>query len=128
MAVERDDSFAEALYNLGFALSRIGKYDEALEATKKAMEIDPYYSSNRFKLGVDIFSERLGILVARELTKDMEVGRVAGEETAEDFFGDLFEAPEEEIKPKEKNAIATGSFSNICGKSVTSILNFSRSF
>ncbi len=100
MAVERDDSFAEALYNLGFALSRIGKYDEALEATKKAMEIDPYYSSNRFKLGVDIYSERLGILVARELTKDMEVGRVAGEETAEDFFGDLFEAPGEKIKPK----------------------------
>ncbi|MBN1695561.1 tetratricopeptide repeat protein [candidate division WOR-3 bacterium] len=100
MAVERDDSFAEALYNLGFALSRIGKYDEALEATKKAMEIDPYYSSNRFKLGVDIYSERLGILVARELTKDMEVGRVAGEETAEDFFGDLFEAPREEIEPE----------------------------
>jgi tetratricopeptide (TPR) repeat protein len=30
----------------------------------------------------------------------MEVGRVAGEETAEDFFGDLFEEPKEEIKPK----------------------------
>ncbi len=100
MAIERDDSFAEALYNLGFALSRIGKYDEALEATKRAMEIDPYYSSNRFKLGVDIYSERLGILVARELTKDMEVGRVAGEETAEDFFEDLFEVAEEESKPK----------------------------
>jgi len=103
MAIERDSGFAEAFYNLGFALSRIGKYDEALEATKKAMEIDPYYSSNRFKLSLDIYSERLGILVARELTKDMEVGRVAGEETAEGFFEDLFDVSEEEIKPKINN-------------------------
>jgi len=97
-AVDRDDGFAEAYYNLGFAFSRIGKYDRALEATKKAMEINPFYTSNRFKLGLDIYSDRLDLLVARELTEEMEMGGVVGEEAGEEeIFENLFGAIENEI-------------------------------
>jgi len=95
-AIFRDEGFAEACYNLGFAFSRIGKYDKALEATKKAMELNPFYTSNRFKLGLDIYSEQLNILISRELTEEMGIGEVEGEETeAEEIFEKLFVAPEE---------------------------------
>ncbi len=95
-AIEWDDNFAEAYYNLGFALSRIGKYDEALEAIKKAMELNPFYTNNKFKLGLDIYSERLDTLLARNLTKDMDIGVVSKGEIKEKSFENLFEIPKKE--------------------------------
>lgn len=97
-AITKDNNFAEAYYNLGFAFSRIGKYDKALEATKKAMEINPFYSNNLFKLGLDIYSEKLDILVSRELTEEMGIGGKVGEEVEEgEIFENLFITPEKEI-------------------------------
>jgi len=90
-AVYLDDNFAEAYYNLGFAFSRISEYDKALEATKKAMELNPFYTGSRFKLGLDILSEKLDILVARELTEEMGTGEVIEEEAdEEEIFEKLF--------------------------------------
>src|SRR2546425_8819492 len=40
-----DPEHAGAHYNLSFTLSNLGDFDGALRATKRALELDPYYRS-----------------------------------------------------------------------------------
>lgn len=40
-AIETDDSLAEAQFNLGVALDKLGKHEEAAKALKKATELAP---------------------------------------------------------------------------------------
>ncbi|RKZ21614.1 hypothetical protein DRQ16_03375, partial [bacterium] len=100
-AIRIDPEFAEAYYNLGFALSKMGEYEEALKATKKALEINPYYTTNRLKLGIDLYADKLDILIGKELTKEVELEKeepfeaVFAPQEEERIFEEVFEEEEE---------------------------------
>ena len=42
-AIHARPSYAEAHYNLGFTLSNLGDFEGALRATRRALELDPFY-------------------------------------------------------------------------------------
>ena len=52
-AVQSRPEYAEAHYNLSFALSNLGEFDAALRETKRAIELDPYYVPQKFELAID---------------------------------------------------------------------------
>jgi tetratricopeptide (TPR) repeat protein len=62
----RPDS-AEAHYNLSFTLSNLGDFDGALRETKRALELDPYYVSQRFALVIDLEFEDPDLSVVPDL-------------------------------------------------------------
>jgi tetratricopeptide (TPR) repeat protein len=70
-AIEGDAEHAGAHYNLSFTLSNLGDYDGALRATKRALEIDPYYVSQKFALTIDLQFEKGTIGVAPEISADV---------------------------------------------------------
>ncbi|MEO6445231.1 MAG: tetratricopeptide repeat protein, partial [Gemmatimonadaceae bacterium] len=53
-AVESRADYAEAHYNLSFALSNIGDFAGSLRETKLALELDPYYTPQKFELAIDL--------------------------------------------------------------------------
>ena len=63
----RGPSFAEAHYNLGFTLSNLGDFEGALRATKRALELDPYYTPQKFELAIDVEYEDPDLSIAPEL-------------------------------------------------------------
>src|SRR5256886_216665 len=79
-AVETDPEHAGAHYNLSFTLSNLGDFDGALRATKRALELDPYYVSQKFALTIDLQYEKATIGIAPEISAD-----VAAETIGEDF-------------------------------------------
>src|SRR5207248_85152 len=46
--------FAEAHYNMSFALSNLGDFEGALRETKRALELDPYYVPQKFELAMEV--------------------------------------------------------------------------
>lgn len=70
-AVEADGDSALAHYNLGFCLSQLGRFDDALRETKRALELDPYYLPQRYVLTVDLQFEESEIPVAADLSADV---------------------------------------------------------
>jgi tetratricopeptide (TPR) repeat protein len=74
-AIEARPGFAEAHYNLGFALSRLGEHDAALRETRRALEIDSFYTPQKFELAVDLEHE----------TPSFEVGSEAPHSGVRDF-------------------------------------------
>jgi len=79
-AVEADPDHAGAHYNLSFTLSNLGDFDGALRATKRALELDPYYVSQKFALTIDLQYEKATIGIAPEISAD-----VTAESIGEDF-------------------------------------------
>src|SRR2546427_11933426 len=69
--------------NLSFTLSNLGEFDGALRATKRALELDPYYVSQKFALTIDLQYERTTIGIAPEISAD-----VTAETIGEDFAFD----------------------------------------
>ena len=61
-AVESDPALAEARYQLAFALSALGDYQGALQETKRALELDPYFPNPRFRLLIDLQFEEASVL------------------------------------------------------------------
>src|SRR3970282_1751480 len=70
-AVEADPQNAGAHYNLSFTLSNLGDFDGALRATKRALELDPYYVSQKFALAIDLRSETVAIGIVPEISADV---------------------------------------------------------
>jgi tetratricopeptide (TPR) repeat protein len=58
MAIELNQSYAEAWNNKGSALSDLGKYSEAEKAYRKAVEITPNYAQAWYNIGT--IQKRLG--------------------------------------------------------------------
>src|SRR2546430_16258826 len=78
-AVEADPSHAGAHYNLSFTLSNLGDFDGALRATKRALELDPYYVSQKFVLTIDLQFEEGMIGVVPEISADVTTETIGGE-------------------------------------------------
>lgn len=53
-AIESRSDYAEAHYNLGFALSGLGDFDGALAQTERALQLDPFYSPQTLELAVTL--------------------------------------------------------------------------
>src|SRR5205807_1822611 len=75
-AVEADPAHAGAHYNLSFTLSNLGDFDGALRATKRALELDPYYVSQKFALTIDLQYEKATIGIAPEISADVTAGTI----------------------------------------------------
>src|SRR5207244_3976542 len=74
---------AGARSNLSLTFSNQGECDGALRATKRALELDPYYVSQKFALTIDLQYERTTIGIAPEISAD-----VTAETIGEDFAFD----------------------------------------
>ena len=70
-AVEADPLPRGAHYNLSFTLSNLGDYEGALRATKRALELDPYYVAQKFALAIDLQFESNTIGIAPEISADV---------------------------------------------------------
>ena len=66
-AIQARPDFAEAHYNLGFTLSNLGDFEGALRETKRALELDPYYTPQKFELAIDVEYEDPDLSIAPEL-------------------------------------------------------------
>src|SRR3970282_2671999 len=97
-AVEADPQNAGAHYNLSFTLSNLGDFDGALRATKRALELDPYYVSQKFALTIDLQYEESTIGVVPEISAD-----VTAESLGADFSFDqrLLDNIFQELAPPE---------------------------
>ncbi|HEX5388079.1 MAG TPA: tetratricopeptide repeat protein [Gemmatimonadales bacterium] len=78
-AVEADDRLAGAHYNLSFALSQLGDFDAALRATKRALELEPFYVPQKYALTLDLQFEDPTIAVPPALDTDIAVGGLGAE-------------------------------------------------
>src|SRR5205085_3463997 len=65
--------------NLSFTLSNLGDYDGALRATKRALELDPYYVSQKFALAIDLQYETVVIGVVPEISADVSAENLGAE-------------------------------------------------
>jgi len=52
-AVALEPANSDALRRYAYITNVIGRHDEAIDAAKRALEIDPGLSDNRLELGVD---------------------------------------------------------------------------
>lgn len=62
-AIEADETLAAAHYNLSFTQSRLGEHDAALHATRRALELEPYYVPQKFALAIDVQYEHPTIFI-----------------------------------------------------------------
>jgi tetratricopeptide (TPR) repeat protein len=106
-AVDASPDYASAHYNLSFTLSQLGDFDGALRATRRALELEPYYIQQKFQLTIDLQYEDPMISIVPEISADVtatEVGEdfVFDPALLEGIFGEL--APEAPPPPAERGA------------------------
>ena len=77
-AVDADEDFAAAHYNLSFVLSQLGDFDGALRETRRALELEPLYVPQKFALTIDLQYEDPTIAIAPELVADVSGEELAG--------------------------------------------------
>lgn len=93
-AVEVEPSLPEARYHYGFALSASGDYQGALRETNQALALNPYITSPRFRLLIDLQFEDASVPAP-----DLDAGeRVASGGTVESF----------EFEPSALDAVLRG--------------------
>jgi tetratricopeptide (TPR) repeat protein len=103
-AVESDPDHAEARYNLSFVLSNLGDFEGALRETKRALELNPYYTTPRYKLAIDLQFEYAEVL-APELDAAERI--VDGEQVESFNFDDgALDAIFQELAPQPASAAA----------------------
>lgn len=57
-AIANHENFPQGYYELGFILMKLGRYDEAAEALKKAMRLSPYVlADSYYNLGICLFEK-----------------------------------------------------------------------
>lgn len=101
-AIQSDNAFAEAHYNMSFTLSRLGDFNGALRETKQALALDPIYSAQKLALSIELPHEETAIFVGPALSEPIGTG-----EGIPDFHFDpaileeLF-APAEQVQEAEQ--------------------------
>jgi tetratricopeptide (TPR) repeat protein len=73
-AIEARPEYAGAHYNLSFALSNLGDFEGALRETRRALELDPYYSRQKFELAIDLEYEDPDLSIRPELDGERRTG------------------------------------------------------
>ncbi len=73
-AIQSDNAFPEAHYNMSFTLSRLGDFDGALRETKQALGLDPIYSAQKLALSIELPHEETAIFVGPALTQPIGSG------------------------------------------------------
>ncbi len=76
-AIEARADYAEAHYNLSFALSNLGDFAGSLRETKRALELDPYYTPQKFELAVDLEFEDPLLEIAPDVSGEQRDGDVS---------------------------------------------------
>src|SRR4029079_1830080 len=66
-AIDVRPEYAEAHYNLGFALSNLGDFAGALRETKRALELDSFYVAQKFELAIDLQYEHPRVAISPDL-------------------------------------------------------------
>jgi tetratricopeptide (TPR) repeat protein len=96
-AVDANPDFAEAHYNLGFALSNLGDYAGALRETRRALELDAMYVPQKFELAMEGETADARLAVAPEVSgvhRNDAVSEFAFEaSTLEQLFDQLSATP-----------------------------------
>ncbi len=73
-AIQSDNAFAEAHYNISFTLSRLGDFNGALRETKQALALDPIYSAQKLALSIELPHEQTAIFVGPALSEPIGNG------------------------------------------------------
>ena len=66
-ALKRDDAYAPALTNLAAMLAEQGKLDQAIPLARRAVEVEPYSTLNRFNLALMYFNSNQPALAREQL-------------------------------------------------------------
>ncbi|BDD08952.1 peptide transporter [Fulvitalea axinellae] len=107
--IERDPNNPSYYYNLGYILDAQKKSDEALEAYKKAVELDPDYYDAIFNIAVVYYKEGSAIYdKARQMSwKEYEKNGKKVEEEAKVYFKKALPYLQRasEIKPESREAL-----------------------
>ena len=100
-AVDAAPEYASAHYNLSFTLSQLGDFDGALRATKRALELEPYYIQQKFQLSIDLQYEDPLISIVPEISAD-----VTGAELGDSFAFDptVLEGIFDDLRPGRAGA------------------------
>lgn len=69
-AIQARPRYAEAHYNLSFALSSLGDFDGALRENNLAIAIEPFYVQQRFELALDLEFDDPALAIDSELGAD----------------------------------------------------------
>lgn len=75
-AIEARSGYAEAHYNLGFVLASLGDVAGSLRETKRALELDPFYTPQRFELAVDLEYEDPRFEISADLAGEVREAAV----------------------------------------------------
>jgi tetratricopeptide (TPR) repeat protein len=78
-AIEARPDYAGAHYNLSFVLSSLGDFEGALRETRRALELDPYYSRQKFELAIDLEYEDPDLSIRPELDGERRTGAAVAE-------------------------------------------------
>jgi superkiller protein 3 len=81
-AIQARPKYAEAHYNLSFALSNLGDFEGALRETKIAIELEPYYVAQKLELAIDLQHGDADLAIQPDLGQERRV------EAVEDFSFD----------------------------------------
>lgn len=71
--VEIEPSFAEAQYNLGVALVKVGKYEEGLSHFEKAVDLNPYFIRGYYAMGNSLLRLNQNEEAIKQYTKALEL-------------------------------------------------------
>jgi tetratricopeptide (TPR) repeat protein len=82
-AIQLKPRFAEAHYNMSFALSSLGDFEGALRENKQALELTPYYTTQRLELALDLQFDDTALVVETDLAAERRV-----DESIDDFAFD----------------------------------------
>ena len=72
-ALEKEAGRVDARSNLGAALVRLGRYDEAVREYRRALEADPGHAGVRFNLALALYKSALVTDAARELEQVVSI-------------------------------------------------------
>src|SRR6185503_11275471 len=108
-AIQAKPNHAEAHYNLSFVLSNLGDFEGALRATKRALEIDPYYVPQKFELAIDLEFEDPDFTIIPDLGGDKRTDGAVEEFALDTHVLDSLFTELAPVAPPPRAAAPTGS-------------------